>query len=167
MKTGLALLLLLTGTFCGCAAAGKYRERVALLSTCDLFLQRLSALLSLENLPTAELFSRLAAMPELSPLPFIGKTADRLCSSCDFPAIFRESLQEGCGALTAEDLAVLIRLSDLIGAYDLASQLSGIESVRTLLAVQQEDARGRAKRDGHLVRSLCVLGGMAAAILTL
>ena len=65
MKTGLAFLLLLTGAFCGCAAAGKYRERVALLSASDLFLQRMAAILSLEYLPTAELFSRLCAMPEL------------------------------------------------------------------------------------------------------
>lgn len=167
MKTGLALLLLLTGAFCGCAAAGKYRERVALLSACDLFLQRMSALLSLENLPTAELFSRLCAMPELSELPFIRKTAEQLSDSCDFPAIFRESLQEGCGALKTEDLAVLDRLSDLVGAYDLDSQLTGIESIRTLLAIQLEEARGCAKQDGHLVRSLCVLGGIAAAILAL
>ena len=78
MKTGIAFLLLLTGAFCGCAAAGKYRERVLLLSSCDLLLQRISALLSLENLPTAQLFSRLKDMPEFSALPFVKKTADRL-----------------------------------------------------------------------------------------
>lgn len=167
MKTGLALLLLLIGAFCGCAAAGKYRERVALLSACDLFLQRMAAILSLENLPTAELFSRLCAMPELSELSFIRKTTEQLSDSCDFPSIFRESLQKGCGALKTEDLAVLDRLSDLIGAYDLGSQLAGIESIRALLALQLEEARGRAKQDGHLVRSLCVLGGIAAAILAL
>ena len=167
MKTGLAFLLLLTGAFCGCAAAGKYRERVALLSASDLFLQRMAAILSLENLPTAELFSRLCAMPELSALSFVRKTAERLSDSCDFPAIFRESLREECGALKAEDLAVLDRLSDLVGAYDLDSQLAGIESIRALLGLQLEEARGRAKQDGHLVRSLCVLGGIAAAILAL
>ena len=167
MKTGIAFLLLLTGAFCGCAAAGKYRERVLLLSSCDLLLQRISALLSLENLPTAQLFSRLKDMPGFSALPFVKKTADRLSASRDFPSVFHKSLQEGCGALTAEDLAVLDRLSDLVGSYDLSAQLAGIESIRALLALQSEDARSRAKRDGHLVRSLCVLGGIAAAVLAL
>ena len=70
-------------------------------------------------------------------------------------------------AESGQDLAVLDRLSDLIGAYDLDSQLAGIESIRALLGLQLEEARGRAKQDGHLVRSLCVLGGIAAAILAL
>lgn len=167
MKLLLALLFLSCGVLCGSFALGTYRSRVRALLDCDLFLQRLSALLSLENLPTNALFSRLSAMPELSRLSFIGETAEALADSCDFPTVYRNALQKGSASLNNSDRAVLYRLETLIGAYDLDTQLSGIESVRSLLAVQLEDARERAKRDGHLMRSLCMLGSAAAAILTL
>ena len=116
-------------------------------------------MLSLENLPTAQLFSRLKDMPEFSALPFVKKTADRLSASRDFPSVFHKSLQEGCGALTAEDLAVLDRLSDLVGSYDLSAQLAVLNRfARCWRFSQRMRAAGRSGTGILCVRCAYLVG---------
>lgn len=163
MRIILAAALLGSGAFCGCIAALSYKKRVDALLCCELFLERLAALLSLENLPTDVLFFRLSEMEELKSLAFIRKTAEGLLDTCDFPTVFRGALQEK-GALNEEDAAILLRLAGLIGSYELERQLSGIAAVKELIGIQRQKAVQRHARDGKTVRSLGILGGIAAAI---
>ena len=168
MRLIAAILLVLCGALLGIALSGRYRRRAESLARCGIFLERMAALLSLENLPTGELFERLAALEELHSLSFIRETARRLRDSCDFPAVFSGALS--CAekdGLTAEDRAVLERLCGLIGAYELERQLDGIGAIKELTEMQQKKADNISEREGKLVRSLGILGGLAAAILVI
>ncbi len=160
-----AVLLVLCGGILGVWLSTRYKRRVEALSCCMLFLERMAALLSLETVPTGELFARLAAMEELKELSFIRETAERLTVSCDFPTVFMGSLafaqKDG---LLPEDCAILKPLCGLIGAYELPRQLDGIEAVKTAVSSQQKKAKSISEKEGKLVRSLGILGGVAAAI---
>lgn len=165
MRLIAAVLLIFCGAAIGITRSARYKRRADALGLCILALERMASLLSLENIPTGVLFSRLAGLEELKPLSFIRETEKRFFASCDFPAVFAEALAfaEKDGLL-AEDLAVLKRLCGLIGAYELDRQLDGIEAVKAALALQQKKANAIAEKEGKLMRSLGVLGGIAAAI---
>lgn len=159
-----AVLFVFGGAFCGYMASRAYKKRVEILLCCELLLERMMALLSLENLPTNVIFARLSAMPELKALSFVQKTAAGLCCSCDFPSVFQTALKDGAEGLRPEDSAILLRLAGLVGSYELSRQLDGIAAVKELLRIQREKAAEEQRRNGKTVRSLGILGGIAAAI---
>lgn len=169
LKLLLCLLLVGMGGGVGYALCRRYQARVRQLEKCDQMLSRMQSCLSVERLTTRELFEQAAKSESLAELTFLGETANALQTDVNFPEVWRVSLEKSRGqlALTAEDYLVLEGLSEVIGAYDAASQSEALELSRGLLRMNTEQAREQSRTNGKLSCSLGLLGGIALAILLL
>lgn len=161
----LPLSAVLGGGGIGFWIAERYRARTEELTLCLHLLSRIHTLLTVERLPLAALFKRLADSGEFSRLPFVEETARQLSSCPEFPTVFRRTVEASSSKLRSEDQKLLLTLADLLGAYDLDTQERGMESLRILLEEKREEAQQNQFTNGRLSRSLGILGGIALAIL--
>lgn len=169
LKLFFCILAILVGGYVGVAKSAEYKNRVAELNDCELFLSRLKTYMTDSKLSTKELFISLAKADSLNKLTFIKSTALRLESEPNFPAAFKECIEASKKdlALKDEDYIPIINLCELLGSYDTQEVITGIDLSAELIKQSQKEAEFSHKTNGKLSRSLGILGGVAVAILIL
>ncbi len=167
MNLTASVSLLVLGGICGCWISFRYRQRVQELCAVELFFSRICAELSLEQTATTDLFMKISRHSCAKMLWFVPRVADLLAQGGAFPKIFSDSIAEyqKTSAMTNEDFFILKKAGEIIGSYDLATQLSAISSLRKSTETQIEEAKQLVQTKGRTLRSVCILFGMAAAVL--
>lgn len=167
LKTMLVVLLVPLGYLIGAHFAKRYKNRVAELSQCDNMLLKLTMYIEMQNMPTADVIKRLATSESLSKLRFLTECSDLLKESKDFPRAWRQSFitSQPFMALNNEDIALLSRLSEVMGIMGKEGIASSVALMRAELAQSIKLAELLSSTKGALLVRLGVLMGILAAIL--
>ena len=168
-KLILCPMLICIGCYIGFYISHRFQSRVKQLELCDLLFQRIKVYLEYEKTPTKTLINRLASSESFIELTFIKRCNEKLETNKNFPEVWKLSLDESKSelALTKEDYEPLKQLSEIIGAYDVEAQTSGITLLENIIKLSIADAVEQNKTTGKLYRSLGILAGIAAAILVI
>lgn len=108
----------------GCTAAGNYlaarpMRRYRELMDAAQLVGELQSRLQYSLLPAAELLEQLSQEPRFCALPYLRRFA---AGKADFPQRWQQAVQDCGGEFDADSRALLARIGEILGAYDLSQQ---------------------------------------------
>ena len=108
----------------GCTAAGNYlaarpMRRYRELMDAAQLVGELQSRLQYSLLPAAELLEQLSQEPRFCALPYLRRFA---AGKMDFPQRWQRAVQDCGGEFDADSRALLARIGEILGAYDLSQQ---------------------------------------------
>ena len=114
----------------GCTAAGNYlaarpMRRYRELMDAAQLVGELQSRLQYSLLPAAELLEQLSQEPRFCALPYLRQFA---AGKADFPQRWQRAVQDCGGEFDADSRALLARIGEIVGAYDLADSSAGCSS---------------------------------------
>lgn len=101
-----------------------------------------------------------------SHLAFLRTCAKKL-DNVPFPKGWEESIAEWKNSLEDEDIIRLKSLSGVLGACDVYGQLAALERIQTEFKDSLKTAATLSATKGKMFRSLGILGGLAALIISI
>ena len=144
----------------GCTAAGNYlaarpMRRYRELMDAAQLVGELQSRLQYSLLPAAELLEQLSQEPRFCALPYLRQ----------FAAGWQQAVQDCGGEFDADSRALLARIGEIVGAYDLSQQSRQLSWVQQQL---EQGAQRILQESAHEKRMYAALGpllGMALCIL--
>ncbi len=151
----------------GCTAAGNYlaarpMRRYRELMDAAQLVGELQSRLQYSLLPAAELLEQLSQEPRFCALPYLRQFA---AGKTDFPQRWQQAVQDCGGEFDADSRALLARIGEIVGAYDLSQQSRQLSWVQQQL---EQGAQRILQESAHEKRMYAALGpllGMALCIL--
>lgn len=151
----------------GCTAAGNYlaarpMRRYRELMDAAQLVGELQSRLQYSLLPAAELLEQLSQEPRFCALPYLRRFA---AGKTDFPQRWQQAVQDCGGEFDADSRALLARIGEILGAYDLSQQSRQLSWVQQQL---EQGAQRILQESAHEKRMYAALGpllGMALCIL--
>ena len=151
----------------GCTAAGNYlaarpMRRYRELMDAAQLVGELQSRLQYSLLPAAELLEQLSQEPRFCALPYLRQFA---AGKADFPQRWQRAVQDCGGEFDADSRALLARIGEIVGAYDLSQQSRQLSWVQQQL---EQGAQRILQESAHEKRMYAALGpllGMALCIL--
>ena len=151
----------------GCTAAGNYlaarpMRRYRELMDAAQLVGELQSRLQYSLLPAAELLEQLSQEPRFCALPYLRQFA---AGKADFPQRWQQAVQDCGGEFDADSRALLARIGEILGAYELSQQSRQLSWVQQQL---EQGAQRILQESVHEKRMYAALGpllGMALCIL--
>ena len=168
MKAAGAILLFIFCAASGMLAARRLSKRERTLRLCMDFLDAAAAELEYSMAPLDELLGFICASGGLDGLLFPERCLGYMERGTPFPQAFSQAVYD-CreeNAMNEADARLMASVGGILGAMDPAGQIKLLAGKRELLAQRYADARDAAVKKGRLWRSLGVMAGMCAVILT-
>ncbi|MEG2814197.1 MAG: stage III sporulation protein AB [Oscillospiraceae bacterium] len=100
-------------------------------------------------------------------LTFLKNVYENMQIEKNFPQIWKEQIDNSQINLFDGDKLLILSLGDILGSYELNSQIESIELQEKLLEEKINEAREKFLQLGKLYRSLGILLGIACGILIL
>ena len=143
----------------GCTAAGNYlaarpMRRYRELMDAAQLVGELQSRLQYSLLPAAELLEQLSQEPRFCALPYLRRFA---AGKADFPQRWQQAVQDCGGEFDADSRALLARIGEILGAYDLSQQSR--QGAQRILQESAHEKRMYAALGPLLGMALCILIG--------
>lgn len=166
-KIILAFFSIIIGTVIGLLLSNSLKTRVEILKQYQIMLKRIKLYLSYENLQTYQIIKKLSDSQDFLKLIFLKGIYQKLEKEKNFPHIWKEEINNSQINLPDGDKILILSLGDILGSYELNSQIESIELQEKLLEEKISEAQEKFLQLGKLYRSLGVLFGIACGILIL
>lgn len=138
------------------------RRRQELAASAQL-VQQLIGALSYSMKPAGELIEGLCGEQAFARLRYLRIFAQP--SDLPFPERWRRSVEGGAVNLSDEERLALLRIGEVLGAYDLQAQQQMLGAIASTLQQKADELSEQAARDRRLYTSLGPLAGLAVCIL--
>lgn len=150
----------------GCTAAGNYlaarpMRRYRQLMDATQLTGELCCRLQYSLLPAAELLEQLSQEPRFCALPYLRRFAQ---GTADFPQRWQQAV-ESCGELDADSRALLARIGEILGAYDVSQQSRQLSWVQQQMEQTAQRILRESAGENRMYAALGPLLGMALCIL--
>lgn len=152
---------------CGFFKSYKLAVREKALEEVTQMLREMYIELSYNSPDTKELLIRIASKKDFKHLGFLNECTDRL-SFEPFPTAWGNSLKsEKTSCFLSEDIQILGDLGKLLGTTDIEGQLAGIKALENRISLKLERARQNVLKEASLYRTLGILAGIGAVVITI
>lgn len=116
---------------------------------------------------TNELIYRMSLKKEFKRLGFLKQCADE-CKIKPFPIAWKDALlSESSSCFEEEDISILKVLGEHLGSTDIEGQIAGLKAVEDRVNLKLEKVRQKNIKEAPLYKTLGVLAGMGAIIITM
>ncbi|MDO4862741.1 MAG: stage III sporulation protein AB [Ruminococcus sp.] len=153
------------GGMVGFALADKLRREQRLCAVIGCLLRRAAFLVGYRCDDVYAVCAELKRDSELAPLTFLQSLPESYESGADFRDCWEKAVKSQ--RYGSEEEAVLLRLGNIIGRSDSASQLDSIRALEVTLGEVEARRRENYLRKGRLYRSVGLLFGVMAGILVI
>ncbi|MEG2429627.1 MAG: stage III sporulation protein AB [Oscillospiraceae bacterium] len=166
-KIILAIFFVIIGATIGMLLSNSLKNRLLMLQQYQVMLKRIKLYLSYENMKTFQIIKKLSESQYFSKLTFLKNVYENMQIEKNFPQIWKEQIDNSQINLFDGDKLLILSLGDILGSYELNSQIESIELQEKLLEEKITEAREKFLQLGKLYRSLGILLGIACGILIL
>lgn len=164
MRLIICVISIFFGSFIGIYKSNFLKDRVVCLQQILVMIEKMQTYIKYERLQTNSIIKNLINDNNLSNLYFL-KDID--INKKNLPKEWEKAIDKNKTKmnLTKNDVTLLLRIGQILGASDVKTQISQFETVNILTINYIKEAQKNYNENGKLYRSLGLLGGVFVAIL--
>ncbi len=164
MRLIICVISIFLGSFIGMYKSNFLKDRVICLQQILVMIEKMQTYIKYERLQTSGIIKNLINDNNLSHLYFLN---DIDINKKNLPKEWEKAVDKNKAKmnLNKNDVTLLLRIGQILGASDVQTQISQFETVNILTMDYIKEAQKNYNENGKLYRSLGVLGGVFVAIL--